>query len=276
MPALLIVAQRVKIWIEPLLYAVLYVGAKSQRGQLWIPLKTIRHLLESRPPPQVFRHVRHLCFVNSDATEHHQRDGIQRKVRNDLQRLLTACDATIDLHLVNLSFTPALPSVLLLLEKLSLHRLSVDPTVLFHNGFQDYSLPLFSKITHLNLHNAACFRNAADCPDLSQMPCLTHLSFVVRSTLPYAWFDALQRCKSLKVLALLWSDRQFGPMFPSTLTFFFSEHINDPRVVMFQPTNPHEDWEIGARGGEDFWARADEVVRKRRAGEPKEYIYGLD
>lgn len=41
----------------------------------------------------------------------------------------------------------------------------------------------------------------------------------------------------------------------------------DLRFVVLLATHRILDWEKGARGGVDYWVRADELVRKRRSGE---------
>jgi hypothetical protein len=40
-----------------------------------------------------------------------------------------------------------------------------------------------------------------------------------------------------------------------------------PRFVMLVVCDLAIDWDVGARGGEDFWVRADEIVKMRLAGE---------
>jgi hypothetical protein len=45
-----------------------------------------------------------------------------------------------------------------------------------------------------------------------------------------------------------------------------SELLNDPRFVMPVVRDRLEDWETGARGGEDYWITAKDLVKKRRSG----------
>jgi hypothetical protein len=40
--------------------------------------------------------------------------------------------------------------------------------------------------------------------------------------------------------------------------------VVDPRVVELSITDYRADWECGARGGEDYWVRAELVIRGRR------------
>ncbi|KAJ7209398.1 hypothetical protein C8J57DRAFT_1401892 [Mycena rebaudengoi] len=70
----------------------------------------------------------------------------------------------------------------------------------------------------------------------------------------------------------VWSIRSGTP--PSWDRRRDSEHQStyvDPRcVLMFYPTEPGpwvDDWEVGAAGGNDFWARAEVLINKRRRGE---------
>ncbi|KAJ7144496.1 hypothetical protein C8R44DRAFT_725425 [Mycena epipterygia] len=143
--------------------------------------------------------------------------------------LLALCDATIDLHLFVGSST-----LLPLLGALPLQRLSARLAELFPDlSGLDFAHPLFTKITHLDLHDFPA-GSWDTWSGLAQLPALTLRDYLRVSSMPgYA------------TVAI------------------------DPRFVVLLVPDLFEDWEVGARGGADRWVRASELVRKRRSGEVK-------
>ncbi|KAJ7111270.1 hypothetical protein C8R44DRAFT_799234 [Mycena epipterygia] len=255
MPVLMLVAQRVKIWIEPLLYRVLCIGEKPPDSEeIWIPLERIHYLIEGRPLAPAFLHdnVRHLCLILS-GTVH----------MDDIMRVLVACDATVDLHLLGGS-----RSLLPHFGKLPLRRLSVDLAYLFRSP--DFTHPVFGTITHLSLTRPGF--HWTHFSGLAQMPCLTHLSYDDILSPLVVCEHALRDCKSLEVLALSFSNM----ILLEPLVDTYAPLATDPRFVMLLATHRVRDWETGARGGDDYWVRADELVRKRRSGEINEYYLFSD
>ncbi|KAJ7101890.1 hypothetical protein C8R44DRAFT_808844, partial [Mycena epipterygia] len=251
-PVLVLVARRAKIWIEPLLYRVLRISTSLRRRRGWIPLASFLRLIESKSPSFFHEHVRHLCLLG------------QPKQPDDVMRLLSACGATVNVQLFGGG-----PELLPLLGAIPLHRLSASLTILFPGPTgPDFSHSLFTKITHLDL---------ADSPNkselwsgLAHMPCLTHLSFILKYVAVSVCHSALLHCKSLQVLAML----SRNP--PSTLHPLYQPLTSDPRFVLVGVRKRELEWETGARGGEDHWARANNLVRKRRSGETKDYFIRLD
>ncbi|KAJ7118259.1 hypothetical protein C8R44DRAFT_190392 [Mycena epipterygia] len=251
MPVLLLVAQRAKIWIEPLLYETLCIHPANSRGKIRIPVQYIPRLIESRPLSFFHDHVRHLSlFVESSDVD-------------AIIRLLAVCNATVDLQLFCGS-----PNLLPLLGALPLRRLSADLSHLFPSG-RDFSHPLFSNITHLALYNSGS-RDWNAWSGLAQLPCLTHLSFHNSPVDPTFCQEALMHCKSLEILAICVENHNADRRSPDYATAAI-----DPRFVILAICNLPWDWEIGARGGEDRWVTADEFVGKRRSGATQDYRFGL-
>ncbi|KAJ7081263.1 hypothetical protein C8R44DRAFT_823716 [Mycena epipterygia] len=246
MSALLLVARRAKIWVEPLLYQVLLIGFDIE-GIVGVPLDGIPQLVDSRPPAFFHDHVRHLSVLVSP-------DNAKK-----VMPLLAVCHATANLHLIG-----GHPSLLPLLGAMPLRRLSARLSALFPSG-PDFSLPLFTNITHLNLLDWPGY-TWNRWSGLAQIPSLTHLSFHNSPADPAFCHEALMHAKSLQVLAFFLSDDKEYLEFASryaTLAF-------DPRFVILVIAGLFVDW---ARGGEDCWAKAEEFVAERRSGETKSFYF---
>ncbi|KAJ7142734.1 hypothetical protein C8R44DRAFT_866039 [Mycena epipterygia] len=161
-------------------------------------------------------------------------------VMDDILRLFTLCDAT-----VNLLLFQRCPDL----------------------------LPRVGTITHLDLYGVA----GVDAGDrrgwgiwsrLAEMPCLTHLSVQNRAFAGNLYYGTLRDCKSLEALAVIFSNANILEAFVAS----YAALATDPRLVMLVVMNRPRDWEMGAKGDEDSWVRVDELVRRRRSGETKEYF----
>ncbi|KAJ7863683.1 hypothetical protein B0H13DRAFT_2070044 [Mycena leptocephala] len=249
MPSMLRVAHRIKIWIEPLLYGLLTILPESapypDTKTLFVRrIPDIRKLVNRKPASFLRQHVRHVCFIGFPS------DDI-------VLQLLSACDAAIDL---NLAF-PTSSALISLVENLPLRRLCVDIKrhTTYHRPPPRFTLPCFSRLSHLHLYGAD-EGEWATWSGLRSLPCLTHLSFE-RDAAPVAiWHNALLKCPFLEVLVVLCDA---GSAIEITTPY---ESVGaDPRFVHLRLADYLADWECGARGGEDYWARADAVVNARRA-----------
>ncbi|KAJ7679743.1 hypothetical protein B0H17DRAFT_1206391 [Mycena rosella] len=253
MPDLLLIARRVKIWIEPLLYRVLFIYGPEHQGGLgdlhFRPrlhsLARYRNFIHTKPASFFHAHVRHVFFV-----------GI--RPADDITEILAVCGASVNiaLSLVQMS-APVLP----LLGALPLQRFSGYLSNIFtHLTGPDFTHPLFTQLTHLDIRD-----NYLDSwdhwADLALVPHLSHLS-LRRKRGPHSGAmcgGVLAHCDGLKVLVIVfhsYSDlNESAPI--------FAEVAADRRFVMLVVADYKADWEEGARGGEDYWVRAEEAVKSR-------------
>ncbi|KAJ7447391.1 hypothetical protein FB451DRAFT_1536016 [Mycena latifolia] len=241
---LLLVAHRVKIWMEFLLYRVLLIyrpGDESSRP----PMARYRDLIHTKSPVFVHDHVRHLFFVGIQPAE-------------ELAKILSVCGATVNVALS--IFTGPTAGILPLLGVLPLERFSAYLASLFTDPTgPDFTHPLFSKLTHLDIRDPYLQGR----PDFTRIPNLTHLSLrrtTVSTTVSAA---ALAHCTSLQVLVILFHSQSALDQSASG----FAEVATDPRFVMLVVDDYKADWEVGARGGEDYWVRAEEAIKRRSAAE---------
>ncbi|KAJ7763204.1 hypothetical protein DFH07DRAFT_813117 [Mycena maculata] len=250
MPMLLRVAQRVKIWIEPLLFGALSTRSETERSMMRHPYPLLCKLLASRPPTFWETHVRHLCFA-------------KRVHDSDILNVLNIC-RNID----NLAILDAIPTdkFVPFFETMHLRRLSIRLAGMFAGiNRQKFSNPLFAHITHLDIRDHILdwgVEGWGTGSELALIPQLTHLSFHEDYIPSSICEGALEHCKALDVLAILWPSHEarLGKQLP-----FLVLESRDPRCVMLAVADRLDDWEMGARGGEDYWAIADKMVQQRRA-----------
>ncbi|KAJ7916983.1 hypothetical protein B0H13DRAFT_1996073, partial [Mycena leptocephala] len=260
-PALLLVAHRVKIWIEPLFYKVVTIyGPPSSRVPK--PNTIFRHsvpafynFMKSKPASFFPDNVRHIQLVGVPIVE--------------ILKALAACNATINLALFDVSCVKGDAALLDLLGAFSLQRLSVRHLYWLNPNSPkwDFAHPL-SQITHLDLPGNHG-EQWADWSLLASIPRLTHLSFsedFLPTSSRFQIFDTiLEHCKSLQVLAIVFSYLAMLKFIVPTLRLQPSSL--DPRVVLVVVADRQAEWETGARGGDDYWITAERLVEKHRAGD---------
>ncbi|KAJ7088096.1 hypothetical protein C8R44DRAFT_819465 [Mycena epipterygia] len=233
-PKLMLVAWRVKEWVELLLYRIIALG----RGQLpMLPAITGKFLLSAIKQRPSFFHgtVRHLMVASVKTTT--------------VESILSVCTGVNNLW-VNNDLTQ-LQTIMepLRLKHLYAHTLPILRTLTpFH--------PFFSRITHLDLIDIPDARDLETWSELYLIPQLTHLSFNDEAFLPLCG-ELLETCKSLAVLVFLESLPD-----PSSVT----ELSRDFRFVAMCCECYHLDWQMGAYAGLDYWSRAESFIAKRRSG----------
>ncbi|KAJ7847428.1 hypothetical protein B0H13DRAFT_1730318 [Mycena leptocephala] len=258
MPVLLLVARRVKIWIEPLLYQIITIYDPSLvTPSVLTPNRVFRysitgfHRLMGRKPTSFFHdYVRHIQLFISDMEE--------------ITKILSICDATMNLAL----YAPELPALLPPpLSSLPLQRLSVSAEKLFPGTTaRDFSHPFFSQITHLFLLDSDRDGDWGTWSTLAQMPRLTYISFYSSRMANSVCRGALEHCKALEVLAIWCSNQtKLETNIPRR-----AELAYDLRFVMVVVEGVENSWQIGSQGlrvarttgsGRKPWSRRGARVR---------------
>ncbi|KAJ7121088.1 hypothetical protein C8R44DRAFT_171817 [Mycena epipterygia] len=264
-PPLLRVAQRVKLWIEPLLYRVLIVRDKGERypGQEASNLDHVQLITPDVLATAIagrhafFRtHVRHL-FIDCRAYMSDQ---------DSLIIILAACAGAVDVMLLNILVTGP-RSLLYGVSRMPLQQLQANLGSLFSidgttPGAVDFSHPMFRNLTHLAVYDDILVGDGPDSwrAGLPTLPCLTHLSFSHDSPLPL-FAELLDSCVSLRMLVILldrYAERQES----------FESLSGLQRLVIMDDHKTHgwmNDWHQGARGLKDYWRRAEEDIGQRQA-----------
>ncbi|KAJ7733920.1 hypothetical protein B0H16DRAFT_1224719, partial [Mycena metata] len=165
------VAWRVKDWLEPFLYRVIFLTYDdSERQVAGFPLVPPDALLSaiSRKPPG---------FFASSATHLFFPDALHFLTDETVATILAACSGITSLR----AGCNLLPHHDALASLGSLRRLTVNVRLLLGSYYhpEGFALPLFRNITHLELLETSISWESSDyvCKGLVLLPQLTHLAF---------------------------------------------------------------------------------------------------
>ncbi|KAJ7745746.1 hypothetical protein B0H16DRAFT_1558087 [Mycena metata] len=260
-PKLMLVAWHVKEWVEPLLYRTIVFDDPIDGH----PTFTIDILLSAiRSKPAFFFHnaVRHINFQ----TGHHISPA-------DSMVIISVCSGVENIVGYH---DPILGQSHLPLKRLSTSlREILNPLESSPLSPANFALPLFSRLTHLELRSD--FLRASDADEwtgLATLPQLTHLAFNSYITFP-VFKRILDTSSTLQILVLL------TPYVPSWETEGGRDKedgslLHDMRFVVMACGDPHRDWQMGARGGRDHWRRAEEFAASRQAGLVNQWFIETD
>ncbi|KAJ6460276.1 hypothetical protein C8R45DRAFT_1081228 [Mycena sanguinolenta] len=252
-PQLMLVASRVKVWTEPLLYQVimLSVPAFKERDSesLGLPYFNVEILLKAieRKSPLFFQNaVQHLFLQNS-------------MLPKELEIVCAACTRVVNLF----HFNTGLHDLGVLRSLHHLRRLSLSFPVFLHFCRSDDTRTVLDNLTHLELY-AGPFKKLTEC-----LPLLPHLTHISLSSIPD--YEPLQAALSenahlqcITVLSEEW-DEQLDLTACGKL-------IGDPRFVYVLKETPFRvDWFHGADVGKSHWAIADAFLGARRDGKVDRY-----
>ncbi|KAJ7664997.1 hypothetical protein B0H17DRAFT_1143473 [Mycena rosella] len=249
-PNLMLVAWRVKEWVEPLFYRTIAIRRSHAPPILSEPLDgypifTAGTILSAirRDPPILFHQSVHNLFLP---------DGVADEM--DVTALLSACISVENLWIAEIDD-----------EMLSFASLS--PKQLYTNSLPALAPanPFFSQITHLELF-AIQEEDTTNFSRLSLIPQLTHLSFNGGGLVAEFFFlRLLETCKSLSVLVFLQGIP--GDWARHSEDIQTQDLLKDIRFVAMCCMSFLKDWQMGIHAGADYWSRAETLIAKRRSGE---------
>ncbi|KAJ7651316.1 hypothetical protein FB45DRAFT_1051069 [Roridomyces roridus] len=245
-PNLLLVASRVKEWIQPLLYHTLVFD--SARPGL---TRRLVDGLRFHKPASFFRIIRRQRNL-VECAQNLMFLGSQTPV-GQLQTVLSACPRVQNLYVLwpypgddfDEATLDALP-----LRRLHCHIGGLAP----NNPFQR---PFFSNMSHLELWRVP---KEEDWPTLARLPRLTHLALGHYNE---ALSELLLKERETLIMLVV--------LVPPTTGTNYSTVEADPRFVMMTwrlPSSIH-DWQRGVLHGDDYWGRVEDFIARRRAGLPR-------
>ncbi|KAJ7602246.1 hypothetical protein DFH06DRAFT_369329 [Mycena polygramma] len=244
-PELMRVAQRVKAWVEPILYRVV-------EGFPLIPRDLLLRTIQKKSPTSSFFSsvVKHIYLDNPP--------GAAPLQLSDVETILAACCRCSDLFVAwsqaSLQFVPVLNR----LE--CLRRLTIDLRSLFDFTPIDCTQPFLRNLTHLELLDS--YELSGHPAGLALLPHLTHLAFNDAIPTAAALHAGLQTNTHLQCL-IFFSEEPMEP------------EAEDDRFVAIEQTDFQLDWIRGATGGRDHWALADNFIAAKRAGRLDKSLYWI-
>ncbi|KAJ6593237.1 hypothetical protein B0H19DRAFT_1246031 [Mycena capillaripes] len=258
---LILVARRVKLWVEPLLYRTIALSRLNDTGAQYPAHSqdTLFPILDSESRPALRAAVRNLMLVWLSAS-----DGAF---------VLSRCPGIENLWItggLQAMVSKLLPSVA---DLPNLKRFHCNLTALFSSapgGQIDFTHRLFERISHLELLDyyrlAEVERDSERWCTIARLPALTHLAFYTASFVSIA-LPLLQACPSLLVLVVNVRVENQGTLIDARPDAH--DLMRNPRFVVIdrRQTKRTKEWKIGAYTAKDFWTRAEEWVGKRSAGE---------
>ncbi|KAK6995724.1 hypothetical protein R3P38DRAFT_3074769 [Favolaschia claudopus] len=251
----MLVAWRVKTWVEPFLYRIV---AFPEQG--FIPIDILVEKVAS---------VQYLFWNPVLSNQEKWEDSNESTDSNESEELSPIPEdlaLSVTLHfcsdVTNLFLganTCIVPKGMKILHELRyLQRLTINSSSLFLPEAVDFAAPFLSGVTHLELlddyfdvENEP--RDRKFIAGINQMPQLTHLAFNVKGGIP-------------EVHDLFYMNKRFQ-------CFVFFEpiggririHMEDIRFVYIYPISHREDWLRGATEGRDYWTLAEEFIAGKRA-----------
>ncbi|KAF7336237.1 hypothetical protein MVEN_02171600 [Mycena venus] len=248
-PALLRVARRVLIWIEPLLFRVIRLSQENSPM-----VRALLDAMESKPPEFFHNSVRHLALeLDWDCSE------------DEGRQLLALCKGVSNFG-SSYGFTD--PVLLPFLAEMRIQRLSLTLSELFGPGSIDLTHSLFRSVTHLDMFGLEGVVEVF--PDVPLLPVLTHLcldSNIQREIL----LNLLAELPRLKLLLVQWQPEE-----KDLYELARTPRAYDVRFVIGLCYDYWADWEAGARGLSDPWAQGDDFVARKRKHEIEATCYWLE
>ncbi|KAJ7763021.1 hypothetical protein B0H16DRAFT_1805879 [Mycena metata] len=260
-PTLMRVAHRVKHWVEPFLYRVMFVGTSHPTP--------VAFVLSPRSRSSFYRDaVRHICIdppVLSPFTI------------SAIDAIFTTCTrieslAAKSTHNQSIAFLFPFISTFPALTRL--HADLTDLLSELPRNERSTAFDAFSNLTHLEMREH--IHAPEVCAGLARLPHLTHLALqynpYARGIVPLC-MNVLKECRALRVLAGLsemWIELGVGAPFYQAIDTP-RIHSDDVRFVLVQhPPRVTEDvgaWLSDARSGRmpGFWECAEEAVGRRIA-----------
>ncbi|KAJ7670082.1 hypothetical protein DFH06DRAFT_1293976 [Mycena polygramma] len=256
-PKFMLVAWRVKIWLEPLLYRTIIVLDEPSELEECNKVGTHPLAIESSVFVSVLRTKPPSFFGNSVRQLHL---GTTCLDKTDEADVLSACSNVENLWLA------ARSQVTVAALNMPLKRIHCTLDALFGNGAIDFTHRMFASIAHLEIFNAPAAIDVEVWSALASVPHLTHLAFNDDDYLPMCLI-LLRTWTSLRVLAFLLSrvDLAKAPKL-----------VEDRRFVVMPCEEFLADWIMGAYTGNDYWSRAEDFVAKRKSGEIDPLKYYID
>ncbi|KAJ7930882.1 hypothetical protein B0H13DRAFT_2530801 [Mycena leptocephala] len=252
-PNLMLVAQRVKEWTEPLLFRTVIIGpdqfSKGSSFPICTP-DTLVSAIRTKPPSFFHNAVRNLLFYNSHRPQ-------------IMATILSAHTGVENLWLLFIG-----DACMPLIAAYTLKHLHTASYEALFRAFPPATHQFFSRLTHLELRGPPDDTNVTSAA-ITALPQLTHLSFTAPSFI-LVCPQLLQSSPHLRVLAC-----RNKPEADSLVQSSAPQLAQDVRfvTVLMHRRRWVNDWHQSTQHGTDFWTRAERFIAKRRLREIDPLLY---
>ncbi|KAJ7089493.1 hypothetical protein C8R43DRAFT_1050599 [Mycena crocata] len=255
-PTLMLVASRVKAWVEPLLYRTIFIFHKYDLVAAGYPTLhcsgSLPHVIREKSITLLFTSVRNVYLSDVSGEE--------------ATWLLSTCLQIENLFMMGFRLEEHLTALAVIqLKRLCCSLAEIFPSI----SKIDFTHRLFAHLTHL-WHFAHVGKTEL-WSGLALVPHFTHLAFSNPGFLPL-YLGFLDVCKSLQVLVHL----KLGGGSYETGGVTILQLAENHRFVSMNCMDYRPDWLIGAHTGIDFWSKAEDFVARRKAGQVPAGQYKLD
>ncbi|KAJ7705471.1 hypothetical protein B0H17DRAFT_1326261 [Mycena rosella] len=212
-------------------------------------LNAVRRAMQTKPTGFFHNSVRHVAITTLWSQE-------------DSYALLRLCTGLVSFSTLGYYLQPAILPILQSMTQARkwsghLNQLFGTPAAI------DLNHPFLRAITYLDIFDVID-RDAMEVYlSLASMPALTHLCLN-----GHGWKGlsrrVLDECTNLQVLVNIWEETDIHP----ARAIAANPPVSDKRFVVCLYYGDYlKDWEVGARGGTDFCAKADDFVERKCRGE---------
>nr|GAT44609.1 predicted protein [Mycena chlorophos] len=268
-PKLMLIAKRVKYWLEPLLYRLVLIShfeklAGIPNAPPDILMSVAERTRHTRPGLLSFA-VESLFLATSPSKSRYGICGPNAKA--SMTDILSACTGVSKL-LATEKMAPYIP----FLAAMPLRYLTIDTRGLFEPAPRDFSHSLFRNVTHLELLDVQDPKDthADEWAGLTELPSLTHLAFNFFSLCaPIHDATLAPACTSLRAIVLLRPQNEYQA--PRDIAQWSAGLAADPRFAYIGQADFQQDWVRSARGERTYWCLADVVVKRRMADPSASY-----
>ncbi|KAJ7266460.1 hypothetical protein B0H12DRAFT_161387 [Mycena haematopus] len=252
-PKFMLVALRVKIWVEPLLYRTLLLDSPrlslgDKNSPVRIECGHLISLIHSKPSNFFRDSVRNLCLAHDLA----EQETIVLSTCSTIENLWLSRQTTVKMIDFNLP----------------LKQLHCTVEGMFPSSQVDFTHRIFSSITHLEIFDGPKSIDTEVWSALTRIPHLTHLAFNDPRFLPLC-LALLPTWESLRALLLVLDTE----MDIALDNYDATDLAQDRRFVVSVCVNYLRDWIKGIQTGCDYWSRAEDFIAKRKSGEIDPLIY---
>ncbi|KAF7341679.1 hypothetical protein MSAN_02066200 [Mycena sanguinolenta] len=257
-PTTMLVAWRVKHWIEPLLYRLVHVSSALTQRRIFpvVPVDVLLKAIENQQS-SLLEAVEYLFLQDIPASHSSMILGT----------IFSACPRITHLF----SMVPLRSNLYTLSSIDCLRHLAFDALAPLSAEHFDFTHPLFRNVTHLQLLQRG-YGGTSRYSSLSAIPNLTHIAFN-SATLAVRLRTLLETLPRLQCIVVLSAIQTWDRA--RDLHRLEPQAASDERFVHIEQNDFHADWYNSAMGGSNFWDLAEEFLAVRRAGKVPRSMYSI-